>query len=61
MKNENRSDNVLSAVLKGICEEVGLPMCLTLCVICVVLGTTAFFHLMESQGSDWCCVNLKLK
>lgn len=47
--NEYRSDNVLSSVLRGICGTIGLPMCLTVCAICVVLGIIAFFKKRKTR------------
>lgn len=44
--------------------RVGLPMCLTVCAICVVFGIIALQkkeRKIENQSSDWCCVNLRLK
>lgn len=47
VKNEYSSGNVLSNVLRGICGRFGLPMCLTVCAICVVFGIIAFFFFFK--------------
>lgn len=53
VKNKYWSDNVLSNVLRGICGRVGLPMCLTVCAICVVLGIIAFFFFLNEEPEFW--------
>lgn len=44
------NDNVLSNVLRGICDGVGLPMCLTVCAICIVLSIIPFFFFLFLNG-----------